>query len=721
MFFLVVLLAAYGIASLIKPGIFLIVLPGLLPILSLAPWSGRFFLEVLDLFFWSTLAAAFWRGDFSLAGRPRLAVLPGFIILFLVVSHSIAMLQGLMPFAPIDVNAFNNYYSPYYALRVGKAFFWAVLLIPVLLKTFANDREQAREFLSLGVCLGLLGTGIAILWERGVFWDLLYGANLWGRLQSLTDFSSQYRATGLLADMHTGGEAIDGYLSMAWPFALGLIIKHRRQMTLIVGLVALPIGLYSALVTFSRGTYLAVVVSFIALGLGYVKNLSGSHPGAKSLWPVLVAIGAASVTCVFLYGKGGWYALFAAVIILSSTVAVIFSKFLRLEWQILAKGAVFLAGSILMMRGLLTSKWVDNDWDDSLLITLTVSFIMLLAGIFTGRHIRNMVTLKGLLIGLGIAVSMITVSVPIASGSYIKSRFGTTGGDFSGRLDHWKHAIDLMDSNWNTTAFGMGLGVFPRVYAWSANTGGIESTSGMRLHSDPFNTYLKLTATMDFTLGQRVNLDANQDYTLLIDVKTTEPNGLLGISICRRNILFPTLWNPTCLNYEKSIDKGDGKWQTLTWKFNIGDIGDGFQIARKPLILRISNGLPRDEKDLTGNRFIDCDNIKLLNRQGENLLSNSDFEAELDRWYMYTDFYHLPLHIKNLWVTAYFEQGLFGLIAFAGLSLYTLSTGIRLTSRGDTFAMTVLASLLGFFSVGLIGTLLDVPRVTFLFFLLQFT
>jgi hypothetical protein len=68
----------------------------------------------------------------------------------------------------------------------------------------------------------------------------------------------------------------------------------------------------------------------------------------------------------------------------------------------------------------------------------------------------------------------------------------------------------------------------------------------------------------------------------------------------------------------------------------------------------------------------------------------------------------------------YFEQGILGLMAFSALSGYALMTGIRLARRGDVFALTLLSSLMGFFSVGLIGTLYDVPRVCFLFFLLLF-
>jgi hypothetical protein len=718
--FLGIILIIYSVLSLIKPAIWLLVIPAVLPILSLAPWSGRFFLEEFDFFIWITVATALLRGDYSF-NRARFALLPTLLVAFLFATHSIALIRGLMPFTAIDVNSFNNYHSPYYALRVGKAFYWAILLIPPLIKIFNNQRSQAQEYLGIGVSTGLFGTGLAILWERGVFLDLIYGTNKWERLQSLTNFSSEFRATGLLADMHTGGEAIDGYLALAWPFALGLLITHKSTKSLLFGFSALPLGLYSALVTFSRGTYMAVAVSLASFGLAYTNKFSIKGLVSKSILLILATLLAAIASCIYLYGKGGILSLFAALTIFAGTTLLMFFRLVRLEIRLLAIGGLFLFGSIMIMRGLLTSAWIINSWEESLGITLLVSFIMLLTGLLIGKQARQFMSIKELLSLVGVATIVLAVCVPIASGSYIKSRFSTASGDLSGRVNHWKHAIDLMNPTWGTTAFGMGLGVFPRAYAWDSNLASQEKTSMIKLATEPFKTFLKLSESLDLTLGQRIHLEANQKYTLSVDVRAQAKQGAFGASICRRNILYPTTWNPTCIYYEQPVPAGTKEWQKLMWTFNVGDLGDGGKIGRHPLILRISNGLTQNQYLARGiDKAIDVDNIKLQNQLGEDVLVNGNFEHELDRWYIYTDLYHLPLHIKNLWVTAFFEQGLFGLLAFGSLGFYTLYVGVKLASRGDHFANTLLASLLGFFMVGLIGTLLDVPRVSFLFFLLQF-
>jgi len=459
----------------------------------------------------------------------------------------------------------------------------------------------------------------------------------------------------------------------------------------------------------------------VSFGLAYTKKITVKNLVSKPILIILAIFLAAIASCIYLYGKGGILSLFAALSIFAGTTLLMFFRFVRLEVRLLAIGALILFGSIMIMRGLLTSVWVKNSWEESLVITLLVSFIVLLTGILIGKQARQFMSIKELLSLVGVATIVLAVCVPIASGSYIKNRFSTASGDLSGRFDHWKHAIDLMNPTWDTTAFGMGLGVFPRAYAWDSNLASQEKTSMVKLAIEPFNTFLKLSESLDLTLGQRIHLEANQKYTLSVDVRAQAKQGAFGASICRRNILYPTTWNPTCIYYEQPVPAGTKEWQKLMWTFNVGDLGDGGKIGRHPLILRISNGLTQNQYLAKGiDKAIDVDNIKLQNQLGEDVLANGDFQHKLDRWYIYTDLYHLPLHIKNLWVTAFFEQGLFGLLAFGSLGFYTLYVGVKLASRGDHFANTLLASLLGFFMVGLIGTLLDVPRVSFLFFLLQF-
>ena len=143
---------------------------------------------------------------------------------------------------------------------------------------------------------------------------------------------------------------------------------------------------------------------------------------------------------------------------------------------------------------------------------------------------------------------------------------------------------------------------------------------------------------------------------------------------------------------------------------------------RSPLVLELANRREYD-MDLKPQTLLDFDNLSLLHTgSGEELMRNGDFERGIDHWFGYYDFNHLPWHIKNLWVNVYFELGIAGFVAFVLLLIASFQGLLAQSSGGDThagvFSIAVLLSLVGFVAVGTFGTMLDIPRVTFLFFLL---
>jgi O-antigen ligase len=90
----------------------------------------------------------------------------------------------------------------------------------------------------------------------------------------------------------------------------------------------------------------------------------------------------------------------------------------------------------------------------------------------------------------------------------------------------------------------------------------------------------------------------------------------------------------------------------------------------------------------------------------------------MERWIPISEKYHLPWHIKSLPLNVLFDQGIVGLTIFIVL----LATALcRLTygrARYDPLAPCLAAGIIGFIVVGLFDSLLDVPRLAFLFYLL---
>ena len=265
---------AYCYWSFQKPLIGFFVLPALLPILDLAPWSGRFYFDEFDVFILATLMVLLIRPVVESGNRQRFKISNFIVIGFFLLTLGISSLIGLLPLPELDANAFSNYYSNYNALRVAKGFFWAVLLSPFLIKVLQDD--SGRKYFSAGLLTGLGGLAIFCIFERWVF-------------AGLVDFAIDYRINGLFSTMHTGGGHIESYLALSMPFiALLFINKKYPVITKIGGILLFVLSLYTLLMTFSRGGALGVLVGFLVLLIGLYVHYS--RQGLSNLTQSLVVI-----------------------------------------------------------------------------------------------------------------------------------------------------------------------------------------------------------------------------------------------------------------------------------------------------------------------------------------------------------------------------------------------------------------------------------------------
>jgi VanZ family protein len=249
----------------------LVAFPALLPVLDLAPWSGRFFFDEFDYLVLATIAIAGWRKPLVKSSY-RLSA-NGFLILALLTLSTLgAALIGAYPFPPFDLNSFNNYYSHYNALRVAKGLMWALLLMPLLKAALQRDAARTSQLFVLGMTLGVLSAGLIVLWERLAFAGLL-------------DFSSNYRVVGMFSGMHTGGAYIEGYFASALPFAAWWTVTRRTVSARLFGTAIFALGCYALMVTYARGGYVALAFSMAVLTFGLLLGR------ASSLKPRRVASG----------------------------------------------------------------------------------------------------------------------------------------------------------------------------------------------------------------------------------------------------------------------------------------------------------------------------------------------------------------------------------------------------------------------------------------------
>lgn len=278
-------LAAYALLLWRQPLAWLLVVPVALPVLDLAPWSGRFFLDEFDLLLMVTLAMTILRG------RPLPALSwPPLARLTMVVWFGLALISGvigLMALPALDANAFTNYWSAYNSLRVAKGFLWGAVLL-FLIRRSCDDLQRFTRWLAIGMGLGLLAVCLVGIWERWLY-------------SGLTDLEATYRIVGLFSSMHTGGGHIEAYMAAALPF-LWLGLRHWKTLPLVAALLAL--ATYVLIYTVSRGGALAFGLMFIILSIASARMawLSGKRP--VQFAPILVLAGAATI---LLAGIGGGY------------------------------------------------------------------------------------------------------------------------------------------------------------------------------------------------------------------------------------------------------------------------------------------------------------------------------------------------------------------------------------------------------------------------------
>ena len=235
-----VLVLAYLCLLQLRPSAWLVVVPALLPVLDLSPWTGEFYFGEFELLLLASAAA----GYIALAGERACARLPRPVAVALAAYASVfaaAAVIGLLPLERPALGEFSSYSSRYNALRVFLGPGFALLLLPLLWRVPA---DRARRLLGIGMVAGLALAALAVSWERAAFPGLL-------------NFAADYRTTGTFFAMHTGGAALDAWLALSFPFAALWVLRARSLTTQACAAAVSLLALYASVALFSRDIYLA--------------------------------------------------------------------------------------------------------------------------------------------------------------------------------------------------------------------------------------------------------------------------------------------------------------------------------------------------------------------------------------------------------------------------------------------------------------------------------
>jgi glycopeptide antibiotics resistance protein len=295
-----------------RPWLAAALVPLALPMLDLAPWTGRVAVDEFDLLLLACAAVVAARspgggtGPVGLGRRgalgssrnsptaaSRLAAWPFWL---LCISVGLGASRGLWPLPRLDTGGLADPMNGMAALHIGKGALQALLFAGTLqrLQAWGPRRDQA---LLAGLAGALAWTVGVVVWERLAFVQLL-------------DFESVYRVTGPFSAMHRGGAYLECFLVLASAFALTLVLRARRWPLRGAAAALLLATGYAVMVTYSRNGYVAWgVVLLLGLVLGLLRDAeAGAVPtfwrrrGRWILAAALIGLAAAVVLPIALTG-----------------------------------------------------------------------------------------------------------------------------------------------------------------------------------------------------------------------------------------------------------------------------------------------------------------------------------------------------------------------------------------------------------------------------------
>ncbi len=737
--------------------------PALLPLVDLAPWTGWLLVEEFDLLLLAAAAGAYARlawapaetpaPDGSVVRLPAAPIVSWLLVLLALASLLWSMVRGVADAGGWHFGWTQGYREPMNALRLAKALPAALLWWPLWRAACRHDAEAAQRWLLRGLVLGLAGCALATLYERLAFTDLL-------------NFSTDYRTTALFWEMHVGGAALDGYLAMTVPFAVLLALQARGRTDHVIALPTLLLAGYAALTTFSRIVYLALPVGLGLLGVLVVRQrLVGREAGAwrqlgRQLLPAALLLAGFAVAAFRVFGGAGYRGLLAllACVWLMLPLAHEAARFKAAEWSAglalglvagalatmasaaLPKGPYLVFGVLALATGALLGwrlRQGSRPSGPSIIGALALAGFIgaLVALVLVAAHWGEA---RGLAASWPVAVALFAVFGAAASqprlrwpaaprwhgltgcalvamaalvavfggGDYMAGRLSASEGDLGGREAHWRRGLSLAETG-EQQLLGVGLGRYLDHYAVTA--GPNDRPGDFRYHAENGEAWLVMAAGTHvlgwgeiLRVSQRI-AQPDGRLTVAFDARSDKPVNL-HFDVCRKHLLYD---DGGCQVRNIQLPATQGAWQHVSQPIE----GDGLPAdpwyLPRAVVFSVGSETPAVPVAL--------DHLSLKDATGRELLHNGNFEDRgsggLERWFFSSDRFHLPWHAKNLAVHLWVEQGGLGLL-IAGLVWLAALARVTIGSAWQQpLAPALAAALLGFMVVGLVDSLLDMPRV----------
>lgn len=720
----------------------------LLPVADLTDRTGMIYVAESDLVVLAVVAGAAIRFAARRSALPDSArVATGsFAIAFgsLAVAAALALGHSLLPWPGFDWETLSGHASPLDGLRLAKALPLALGLLAVIRASLHRDSAGTAVALRIGVVASLALVSVAVVWERIAF-------------VGLTDFATDYRATGPFWEMHLGGASLDGWIALTLPMLGWSLVRSRQVVASLVLAGVAALAFYAALATFSRGLYGAVVLEVALLAIWTLRHRTAERAHAARDWRRVALLPAPVILIGFVasavFATGGYRGLAALLGTLILAVAAaprlatlpvgmaiggaalgsLIAGSLWTLGPVLPKGPYVLFGATAIATAATLAAAGRSPRPAlggiALALLVATATAVPLVSIHWGGDVAAPAAWSGAAIALalvplcragrpslwsadgavvvaaGVLLAGVGTVAIVGNSYYANQRFSTTTGDMAGRTTHWADGLALLQST-DEWLLGTGPGRYAERFAWRTHDRFVPG--GFRLLPEGDHHRLVLTGPNQpvgwgeiFRVSQRIDPDASLPLT--VEVTTRVAAGLEGriplhFDVCRKHLLY----DDGCVTGSVVLPAGDSR--------HVVELKGGTTLGRShvlgwPRATRFSLGL-----DSVGGSASVLD-VHLRDAEGRDLLGNGNFRDGAAWWFYSSDRSHLAYHAKNLWLESLVEAGLVGLattVLFGVLALAWLLVG---PARGHVLAAPLAAGLLGFGAVGMFDSVVDSPRL----------
>jgi hypothetical protein len=339
-------------------------------------------------------------------------------------------------------------------------------------------------------------------------------------------------------------------------------------------------------------------------------------------------------------------------------------------------------------------------------IGVGVALLLLLTLLFALRGSLSRIGVpRAAAIALALAL-MTEAVVVVGGGTFMRERLSQSERDLGSRLEHWKNGLTLLDgaTDW---LVGLGLGRLPSNYARFVLDG--EFSGAVRFVQDGAgrqHARVSGPPTQDaigglYALTQRVALPMATGHRLKLAARVQSAT-LLYMSVCERQLLYAA----RCQGNVVRVMPAGEAWQDISVPLRGPALAAGPWYAPRLGLLAISV--------IGAGTAAELASVSLSGPDGIERLENRAFARGGAHWFAVEQSYFLPWHIDYIALEILIERGVLGLAVFLALMGFALWRLASASDRADAFAPFLAASLMGALLVGVVSSVMDVPRIAFL-------